>query len=146
MTGLEHRILLVREIDAQVSASGCCGRIGGKDSEIGGGQDYAHNRLEMESMGEVYRALKRSLFDEDVEISVVDPRNAVWLIPAIVSDARRRGRRLSATETLGSVRRGISYNSVILDGKVLFSGRIPSPEAAIEAVFAELGVLPAGVS
>lgn len=143
---MEHRILLVREIDAQVSASGCCGRIGGKDSEIGGGRDYAHNRVEMESMGEVYRALKKSLFDEDVEISVVDPRNAIWLIPAIISDARHRGRRLSVSETLGSMKRGVSYNSIILDGKVLFSGRIPAPRAVVEAVFAELEVSPANVS
>ncbi|MGH3087794.1 MAG: hypothetical protein ACRDSJ_10825 [Rubrobacteraceae bacterium] len=133
---MEHRILLVRELDAQVSASGCCGRIGGKDSEIGGGEDYAHNRVEMEAMGEVYRALKKALFDEDVEITVVDPRNAVWLLPTIIRDARRSGR--SVGETLRSVKNGISYNSVLFDGKVLFSGRVPSPDAAVEAVFREL--------
>lgn len=134
---MEHRILLVRELDAQVSASGCCGRIGGKDSEIGGGEDYAHNRVEMESMGEVYRALKKALFDEDVEITVVDPRNAMWLLPTIIRDARRNG--LSVGETMRSVKNGISYNSVILDGKVLFSGRVPTAEAAVDAIRKELG-------
>lgn len=133
---MEHRILLVRELDAQVSASGCCGRIGGKDSEIGGGEEYAHNRVEMESMGEVYRALKKALFDEDVDITVVDPRNAMWLLPTIIRDARRNG--LSVAEALRSVKNGISYNSVVFDGKVLFSGRVPTAAAAVEAVRREL--------
>ncbi|MGI8650484.1 MAG: hypothetical protein ACR2KW_08920 [Rubrobacter sp.] len=141
---MAHRILLVRELDAQVSASGCCGRIGGKHSELGGGQDYSHNRHEMEAMGRVYRALKEALFDEDVEISVVDPRNAIWLLPAILSDARRH--RLSALETLRSVKRGISYNSIVLDGKVLFSGRIPPAEKAVAAVLKELEAVPTHVS
>lgn len=137
---MEHRILLVRELDAQVSASGCCGRIGGKDSEIGGGEDYAHNRVEMEAMGEVYRALKKALFDEDVDITVVDPRNAMWLLPTILRDARRNG--LSVGETLRSVKNGISYNSIVFDGKVLFSGRVPTAEAAVEAVRRELESAP----
>ncbi|WP_119069798.1 hypothetical protein [Rubrobacter indicoceani] len=136
MPDYRHRILLVRELDAQVSASGCCGRIGGKHSELGAGQDYAHNRREMEAMGEVYRALKKALFDEDVELSVVDPRNAVWLLPAILRDARKHGR--PAKETLKSIKNGLSYNSIVFDGKVLFSGRIPAPEKAVEAVLGEL--------
>lgn len=139
----EHRVLLVRELDAQVSASGCCGRLGGEGSEIGDGRDYAHNRVEMEAMGRVYRALKEALFDRDVGITVVDPRNALWLLPAIVRDARRRGVRLSISKTLASVRRGISYNAVLLDGKVLFSGRVPAPEEAVRAVFAELEAIEA---
>lgn len=133
---MEHRVILVREWDAQVSASGCCGRIGGKDSEFGDGETYAHNRVEMEKMGEVYRALKADLFDEDVEFDVVDPRNAVWLVPALLKDARRS--RLPLREMWRGVTKGVSYNSIVFDGKVLFSGRIPSPEDAVSAVRAEL--------
>lgn len=133
---MEHRVILVREWDAQVSASGCCGRIGGKHSEFGEGEAYAHNRVEMERMGEVYRALKEALFDEDVELTVVDPRNAVWLVPALLKDARRNG--LSFGDMWRGVTKGVSYNSVVVDGKVLFSGRIPSPEDAVSAVRAEI--------
>ena len=96
-------------------------------------------------MGEVYRALREDLFDEDVEMTVVDPRNMVWLVPSVLRDARKRG--LSVRETFKQVNRGVSYNAVIFDGKVLFSGHVPSPEEAVSAVRSELSALePAGVS
>lgn len=133
---MEHRIILVRETDAQMSGSGCCGRLGGVNSELGDEETYAHTRREMEAMGEVYRAIKRELFDVDADISVVDPRNMVWLIPAIVRDGRRHGRPVS--ETLSQLRRGVAYNSVIVDGKVLFRGHVPPPEEAVAAVRGEL--------
>lgn len=136
MDGMEHRIILVREWDAQVSASGCCGRLGGKHSEFGEGEAYAHNRVEMERMGEVYRALKKDLFDEDVELTVVDPRNAIWLVPALLKDARRNG--LSIRDMWRGVTKGVSYNSIVMDGKVLFSGNIPKPEDAVAAVRSEI--------
>ena len=135
---MEHRIILVREADAQMSGSGCCGRLGGINTELGDEKTYAHTRREMEAMGEVYRAIKRELFDVDADISIVDPRNMVWLIPAIVRDGRRHGRPVS--ETLAQLRRGVAYNSVILDGKVLFHGHVPSAKEAVAAVRGELGL------
>ena len=87
-------------------------------------------------MGRVYRALRKDLFDEEVALTVVDPRNMVWLIPSVLKDARKRG--LSIRETFKQVNKGVSYNAVILDGKVLFSGHIPEPEDAVAAVRSEL--------
>jgi hypothetical protein len=131
-----HRIILVREWDSQVAASGCCGRLGGEYSELGDAETFAANRCEMEAMGEVYRALRAELFDEDVEVTVVDPRNMVWLVPTIMKDARRRG--LGIKGVWDNVRRGVSYTAIIVDGKVLFNGRIPPPEVAVAAVRKEL--------
>jgi hypothetical protein len=131
-----HRIILVREWDAQVAASGCCGRLGGENTELGDTETFAANRCEMEAMGEVYRALRAELFDEDAEITVVDPRNMVWLVPTILKDARRRG--LGPKEVWAQLRRGVSYNAIIVDGRVLFSGTIPSREDAVTAVKKEL--------
>lgn len=135
-----HRVLLVREWDSQHSGSGCCGRLGGGDDDLAGAADYARNRTEMEAMGRVYRALRDVLTEEivagTVDLQVVDPRNTVWLLPAIAGDARRRG--LSARQTWQSMRRGMSWNSVVVDGAVLFSGTVPEPEAAVAAVQAEL--------
>ena len=131
-----HRIILVREWDAQVSASGCCGRLGGENSELGEKETFAANRCEMEAMGEVYRALKAELFDEDAEITVVDPRNMVWLVPSLLKDARKRG--LGLRETWDHLRRGVSYTAIIVDGKTLFSGRIPKVEDAVAAVKKEI--------
>jgi hypothetical protein len=131
-----HRIILVREWDAQVAASGCCGRLGGENTELGDTETFAANRCEMEAMGEVYRALRAELFDEDAEITVVDPRNMVWLVPTILKDARRRG--FGPKEVWAQLRRGVSYNAIIVDGRVLFSGRIPPREDAVTAVKREL--------
>jgi hypothetical protein len=131
-----HRIILVREWDAQLAASGCCGRLGGENSEFGDRDTFAANRCEMEAMGEVYRALRAELFDEDAEITVVDPRNMVWLIPSLLKDARKRG--LGLTETWSHLRRGVSYTAIIVDGKTLFNGRIPPVEDAVAAVREEI--------
>ncbi|MDP9476587.1 MAG: hypothetical protein M3R38_13040 [Actinomycetota bacterium] len=131
-----HRIILVREWDAQLAASGCCGRLGGENSELGDKDTFAANRCEMEAMGEVYRALRAELFDEDAEITVVDPRNMVWLVPALLKDARKRG--LGLKETWSHLRRGVSYTAIIVDGKTLFSGRIPPVEDAVRAVKKEI--------
>ena len=131
-----HRIILVREWDAQLAASGCCGRLGGENSELGDEDTFAANRCEMEAMGEVYRALRAELFDEDAEITVVDPRNMIWLIPSLLKDARKRG--LGMAETWDHLRRGVSYTAIVVDGKTLFSGRIPPVEDAVAAVKKEL--------
>lgn len=133
---MEHRIILVREWDAQVTGSGCCGRLGGEGTMLGDTDTFSSNRSEMEKMGEVYRALRAELFDEEVEITVVDPRNQVWLIPALLRDARRRG--LSPREIWRQVRSGVSYNAVVVDGRVLFSGNVPGPEEAVVAARAAL--------
>jgi hypothetical protein len=139
-----HRIILVREWDTQLAASGCCGRLGGQNTELGDTETFAANRSEMEAMGEVYRALRAELFDEDAEITVVDPRNMVWLVPTLFKDARRRG--LGLQETWSQLRRGVSYTSIIVDGKVLFNGRIPPVEDAVAAVKKELELSEADLS
>lgn len=133
---MTHRIILVREWDAQLAASGCCGRLGGENTELGDKETFAANRCEMEAMGEVYRALRADLFDEDAEITVVDPRNMVWLVPALLKDARKRG--FGIKETWDHLRRGVSYTAVIVDGRTLFSGRIPEVEDAVTAVRKEI--------
>ena len=46
---------------------------------------------------------------------------------------------LSLGEMFRSLRYGISYNSIVVDGRVLFSGRIPDSAAAVAAVRKELG-------
>ncbi len=134
-----HRIILVREWDSQTSSSGCCGKLGGENTELGDPDTYRHNRVEMEKMGKVYRALREDLFDEEVEMTVVDPRNMIWLIPSVLRDARKRG--LSLGESFKQINKSVSYNAVILDGKVLFSGHIPEPEEAVRAIRSELDAL-----
>lgn len=90
----------------------------------------------MEAVGGLYRALRERYERDEVEICVVDPRNMIWLAPAVWRDARRRG--MEPREALRQVRAGIAYNSVVVDGRVLFSGRVPLVDEAMDAVAHEL--------
>ena len=85
----------------------------------------------------MYRALRTALPD-DVAIEIVSPSNWLWLVPALVRDGRRRGKR--GTTLYRSVRSGLAVSSLVADGTVLSSGRLPSPAAAVTAVEAELAL------
>ncbi len=136
---MPNRVILVREWDGQMGSSGCCGRLGGLDSELGDTETYAHTRVEMEAMGVVYRALY-SEFGDDIDLQIADPRNTVWLVPTIWRDARARG--MSAGEAWRQICRGVGQGSVVCDGKVLHSGDTPDAQAMVDAVRAELTARP----
>jgi hypothetical protein len=133
----DHRAVLVREWDEQLSGSGCCGRLGGVGSELGERATYDHIRADMEAMGAVYRALRAAFPPEVLAVEVVDPRNMVWLVPALVRDARRRG--LPGRDVWGLLRRGVRQHAVIVDGALVHPGGTPpDPEAVVAAVRREL--------
>lgn len=131
-----HRILLVREWDSQTSGSGCCGRLGGEHCDVGHPDAFLHSRALMETMGGIYRELRHELPRDTVDITVVDPRNMVWLIPTIVRDARRRG--MAAGEVWREVRRGVRNGAIVVDGRALLADDFPQPDDAVTAVLREL--------
>lgn len=134
---MKHHVILVREWDAQMAASGCCGRLGGMHDELGEAGTFMHNRREMEAMGAVYRRLRAEFGHEDLDLTVVDPRNTMWLISALLLEAWRRG--ISVADAWHGIRDGVAYNAIIANGRVLYSGRVPAPDEALGAVKAELG-------
>ncbi|PRX43411.1 hypothetical protein B0I33_11529 [Prauserella shujinwangii] len=132
-----HRVLLVREWDQQMGGSGCCGRLSA--DAVGalhdtGDDPYAHARPEMERMGAVYRALRERFGPEEVELTVVDPRNTAWVLPAVWRDARRRG--LSLRESVRQLNAATAACTVVCDGVALVSD--PDPATAVAAVAADL--------
>jgi hypothetical protein len=134
---MKHRVILVREWDGQMSGSGCCGRLGGVCDDVGEEATYRHVRVDMEIMGSLYRALREDLDPENVEISVVDPRNNVWLLPTLWRDGRARG--LPVREILRQMRDASSQGAVVVDGLVVSHGGVPDVEEAHAKVLAELG-------
>lgn len=132
--GASHQVILVREQDAQHSGSGCCGRLGESHSVLGAAADFGHSRARMEQMGEIYRALAAAL--PDVDLVVADPRNVVWLYPAVWRVARRHG--LGVGATLRSMARAGSPVAVVCDGQTLFSGRLPETHEVVETVLGRL--------
>jgi hypothetical protein len=90
-----------------------------------------------DAVGAVYRALRARL-PTDVGIEVVSPSNWLWLVPALIAGGRQRGLRGAALRR--SVRAGLAVESLVVDGRVIASGRLPGPAAAVEAVEAALAL------
>ena len=132
-----HHLILLRQNDQQMSGSSCCGRI-----EANGGF-FAPNdcfvpgaREEMTRVGEVYRAV-RAQFGDEVEISVLDPRNQLTVLPLLVRDAfRYRVPLLTALRTIV----GTSLLMGVFDGQLLYDGHIPSPSQVLELISGRLSV------
>ena len=136
-----HHVILVREWDAQHTGSGCCGRVGG-GVELCDPDEFAHSRTEMERVGGIYQAL-HAAFGDQLDLTVVDPRNTMWLLPTVYRAARRRGQR--PTEAVRTMARSTANGAIVLDGKVLFDGKLPpSTVEAVAAVRAELAMTAGG--
>lgn len=132
----QHRILLVREWDSQTSGSGCCGRLGGADCDVGDPDTFAHSRSLMEVMGSIYRALRQELPRNSVDITVVDPRNMVWLIPTIIRDGRQRGMR--AGQLWRQLTGGVRNGAIVVDGRALYAHDYATEDDTVTAVLHEL--------
>jgi hypothetical protein len=131
-----HRILLVREWDSQTSGSGCCGRLSGYHCADGHPDSFARSRTLMEYIGGIYRALRSELPGDIADITVVDPRNMVWLIPAILRDGRHRG--LRGGELWRQLVNGVRNGAIVVDGRALSAYDYDGPDAAVDAVLREL--------
>lgn len=132
--GAGHRLMLVREQDAQHSGSGCCGRLGESHTDLGSAADYSHSRAVMEELGVVYRCLQSVA--PGLAIDVVDPRNSIWLYPAVWRASRGAGRSVGAT--FRSLARAGAPAAVVLDGDTLFSGQLPEPDTIVAVILAKL--------
>lgn len=135
MTAARHHVVLVRAWDQQMSGSGCCGRLGGLSDDICQPGDFAPQRADMEEMGVVYRQLREDLPD-DVDLTVADPRNNIWLVPRLVRYAWARGVR--GADLWRQVTRGTSRTAVIVDGKAVAWGHLPDAGEISARVRAEL--------
>ena len=134
-----HSVLLVRAWDQQMSGSGCCGRLGGLSDDLAKAGDFAPQRCDMEEVGVVYRRLRADLPD-DVELTVADPRNTIWLVPRLLREGRARGLRGRALWR--QVQRGTSRTAVVVDGLAVAWGKLPDAAEISARVRAELARAP----
>lgn len=129
---IKPRVILIRENAETLTCSSCAGTLEGIDAfGTRAVADYAPIREVMGQVGELYRALRRE-FGDAVEIEVVDPRNAVYLIPALFADYRRFHPRLS--DFLRALFFGASPASVIVNGRALHVGELPAPQGLVQEV------------
>ncbi|RJS91190.1 hypothetical protein [Salinisphaera sp. Q1T1-3] len=128
--GRGHRLILVREQDAQHSGSGCCGRLGERHTMLGRAADFSHSRAWMEHVGEIYRRLR--IAHPALAIDIVDPRNTLWLYPAVWRCSAGAGQGLGWR--LRQFVRAGSAAGAILDGEVLHVGQLPSARAVVDEI------------
>lgn len=139
------RVLLVREWrGTTTSGSGCCSVGVAPGDLFGPGKDRHDSdggaaRECRQGMGEVYRAVTHECPDTDV--TVVDSRNWLWLLPAVVGDSRRAGSTWTAAAR--EAVRATTPASVVVDGVVVARGRVPAPDEAVELVRGRPGSRPA---
>ena len=95
-------VILIREWEAQLSGSGCCGRVEGDFLTREGEPVFRERRACMEAMAPLSRTL-RERFGDAIELQVVDPRNA-FLIFLLLRDfwAFRVG-LVEALKTIGGL-------------------------------------------
>lgn len=122
-----------------MAGSGCCGRL--DTATVESLTDvcdtpFARAREDMVRVGAVYNALRDRFSDDELDVTIVDPRNTMWLLPTIWRDARRRG--LSVRRTLRQLNRGTAPCVLICDGLVLSTDA--EPAQAVAAVEADLSV------
>ena len=67
-------IILIRETDAQLTGSGCCGKLEGDNAKFSNSFVFSETRQIKETMGDVFQTLTKR-FSDSIEMSVVDPRN-----------------------------------------------------------------------
>jgi hypothetical protein len=130
---VSHTVVLVRGARTVAGGGGGCCSGDVRPFDEGGG--VHRHAPPPDEVAELYRALRAAL-PSGVAVEVVSPSNWLWLLPVLVSGGRRRGLRGAAL--LRAVREGMAVSSLLVDGTVLSSGRLPRPAEAVAAVQAAL--------
>ena len=135
------RVVLVRGLRGSAGGGGGCCSADVRPFDEGGAHRHAGGPAAdcapADDVAALYLALRTGL-PRDVDVHVVAPSNWLWLLPVLVGDGRRRGLRGAALRR--SVRAGMAVSSLVVDGAVLFSGRLPDPASGVAAVRAELAL------
>lgn len=118
-----HSLIFIRESEGQLTGSNCCGKLEGDWRFENGQPVFEKQRRVLTELAPLFLAVRKAFHDR-IEILQVDPRNQFFLIPKIISQIWRH-KRFTAASFRGLF---MIYRlpAIILDGEVLFSGRIPT--------------------
>ncbi len=120
-------VILIREWEAQLSGSGCCGRVEGDFLAREGEPVFRERRTCMEAMAPLSRTL-RERFGDAIELQVVDPRNPVLVFLLLRDFWAFRVGLVEALKTIG----GLPIQAVVLNGQLLSRGEWPDPLEVVE--------------
>ena len=120
-------VLLVREQAEQVTGSGCCGKMSGDALEMCSTDPFEETRKIAEDFGVLHRTIKEFFPEEKVNVTLVDPRNQLYLFPKLVTDACTYRPGLVPSLQLGL--QLFSLPAVIINGSVISKRNQPiSPD------------------
>jgi hypothetical protein len=123
-------LIFIRETAEQLTGSGCCGKVEGDAADSDTTADYSATRADQQSQAALISFI-RDRFDTEgaqaPDITIVDPRNQLYLGPKLIREVfRHRPRCLSGLRTLLQC---FAVPAIILNGRVIASGNAtPDPE------------------
>ena len=114
-------VVLIRENAEQVTGSGCCGKLEGDNTLLGGHDMFVQSRQHQRDVGVLHRAI-REFFPpvdgrEQVSVITVDPRNQLYLMPKLWRDVWRYRPGLKAG--LQAMLQLFSLPAVVVNGRVI---------------------------
>ena len=124
-------IILIRETDAQLTGSGCCGKLEGDNAKFNDSFVFAETRQIKETMGDVFQTLTKK-FADSVEIAVVDPRNFLYLYPKILKDVLVF--RPSLRSTLKAIFMMIAVPSIVINGEIFRTNDFSNNEEVAQRI------------
>lgn len=125
-------IIVVHQRLEQLTGSGCCGKLQGDLSAPGGPMDFPEARRELAALGHSVEEVRQALTDDRVEVTLVDARNYLYLWPRLIREAFRF--RLPLLQALRTVFLIFPLPAVIVNGRVIFSREVPSPDQLLRQV------------
>ena len=120
-------VILIREWEAQLSGSGCCGRLEGDFLTRQGEPVFRERRACMEAMAPLSRTL-RERFGDAIELQVVDPRNPALAFLLLRDFWAFRVGLFEALKTIGR----LPIQAVVLNGRLISRGEWPDPLEVVE--------------
>ena len=114
-------VLMISDRPEQMTGSGCCGKVKG-DPSISGADRAFHEAAKIrEEMGLLYRTV-RQLFHREVEqglvtLTIVDPRNQLYLVPKLWRDVLRY--RPGWRDGLRTMFQIFSLPAIVVNGRAL---------------------------
>ena len=120
-------VILIREWEAQLSGSGCCGGLEGDFLTHEGEPVFRERRACMEAMAPLSRTL-RERFGDAIELQVVDPRNPALLFLLLRDFWAFHVGLVEALKTIG----WLPIQAVVVNGRLLSGGEWPDPLEVVQ--------------
>jgi len=120
-------VILIREWEAQITGSGCCGRLGGDFLTREGEPVFRERRACMETMAPLSRTL-RETFGDSIELQVLDPRNPALMFILLRDFWAFRVGFLEALKTTVK----LPIQAVVVNGRLVSRGEWPDPLEVVQ--------------